>query len=449
MPTALIIDDEPDLLSLLSISLRRMGIASVKASDVRSACRKLAEQTFDLCLTDLRLPDGSGLDIVKFVQKHQSDTPIAVITAFGDPKTAVKALKSGAFDYISKPIELDELEHIVETALRVKTDDHSDSEQISSHGLLGESESIESIRALIAKVARNQAPVHISGETGTGKELIARLIHDTGPRYAAPFIAVNCGAIPRELMESEFFGHKKGSFTGAHQDAEGLFQAANGGTLFLDEIGELPPELQVKLLRAIQEKKTRAVGDTSETPFDVRLISATNKKLKDLIAAGQFREDFYYRINVIPVHAPPLRERISDIPILARNIIEKLTSVNSTPPLDIDAGSLEALCHYEYPGNVRELENILERIIALKEDRVITKSDIVLPESSQTGISPDAPEPDNSDLPIDEHVNQIEINRINKALGDSDGNITAAAKALGTTFRSLRYRIKKLNITLP
>ena len=448
-PVALIIDDEPDLLSLLSISLRRMGVDSVKASDVQSARARLEEQTFDLCLTDLRLPDGSGLDIVKFVQEQHGDTPIAVITAFGDAKTAVKALKSGAFDYISKPIETDELEHIVETSLRVKRNKESEKELVSSSSLLGESESIRDIRTMIEKVARNQAPVHISGETGTGKELIARLIHDTGPRYSSPFIAVNCGAIPRELMESELFGHKKGSFTGAHQDAEGLFRAANGGTLFLDEIGELPPDLQVKLLRAIQEKKTRAVGDTSEVPFDVRLISATNRKLKDLIAAGRFREDFYYRINVIPIHAPPLRERMSDIPVLAQRIIENLSVNNDKLPPEIDSESLELLCNYEYPGNVRELENILERSIALNEGQVITKTDIILPESDiATTLTGDL-EDKNSELTIDEHVNQVEINRIRQALQDSNGNITAAARTLGTTFRSLRYRIKKLEIEFP
>jgi two-component system response regulator PilR (NtrC family) len=448
-PVALIIDDEPDLLSLLSISLRRMGIDSVKAPDVQSACARLKEQVFDLCLTDLRLPDGSGLDIVKFVQEQQDGTPIAVITAFGDPKTAVEALKCGAFDYISKPIETDELEHIVDTSLRVKRNKDAEKEQVTASSLLGESELIRDIRTLIEKVARNQAPVHISGETGTGKELIARLIHDTGPRYSSPFIAVNCGAIPRELMESEFFGHKKGSFTGAHQDAEGLFRAANGGTLFLDEIGELPPDLQVKLLRAIQEKKTRAVGDTSEVPFDVRLISATNRKLKDLIAAGKFREDFYYRINVIPIHAPPLRKRKSDIPVLARRIIETLSANNKKLPPEIDSESLELLCSYEYPGNVRELENILERSMALNEGQLITRSDIILPERDTAATLAGELEDYSTELTIDEHVNQVEINRIRQALQDSNGNITAAARILGTTFRSLRYRIKKLEIEFP
>lgn len=445
-PTALIIDDEPDLLSLLAISLRRMGIESIKAADVQSACAKLDEQPYDFCLTDLRLPDGSGLDIVKYVQEKYSDTPIAVITAFGDPKTAVKALKSGAFDYVSKPIEVDELEHIVETALRVKSERIPQTEKSASQSLLGDSEAMKNIRALIAKVARNQAPVHISGETGTGKELIARLIHDNGPRSEFPFIAVNCGAIPRELMESEFFGHKKGSFTGAHQDTEGLFRAANDGTLFLDEIGELPSDLQVKLLRTIQEKKVRAVGDTTEIPIDVRLISATHKNLREMIKAGQFREDFYYRVNVIPINAPPLRERAGDIAILTEHLLEKLANQNASEKPQLDADAIEHLCSYDFPGNVRELENILERAIALSEKNTLDRDDIILPERTKNQNSREESESPSEELSIDDHVNQVEIDRIQQALKDTNGNVTAAAKLLGTTFRSLRYRVKKLQI---
>ncbi len=449
-PTALIIDDEPDLLSLLSISLRRMGVASVKASNVETARRKLDQQEFELCLTDLRLPDGSGLEIIKHIQNQNRQTPIAVITAFGDPKTAVEALKSGAFDYVSKPIEVEQLERLVETALRVKVDSDPQPSDETAQILVGQSESIQNIRQLIAKVSRNQAPIHISGETGTGKEVIARLIHQSGPRHASPFVAVNCGAIPRELMESEFFGHKKGSFTGAHQDTEGLFRAAHGGTLFLDEIGDLSPELQVKLLRAIQEKKIRAVGDIEEKSIDVRLMSATNKNLNEMIESGQFREDFYYRINVIPIHAPSLRNRSSDIPLLVNQIIEKLSSPEDEIP-KIDNDALEALCGYHFPGNIRELENILERTIALKDGLVIKKTDIILPQQEKNSEPSDDTEEQYSEqlyseLSIDEHVIQIEIDRIKQALEESNGNITAAAEALGTTFRSLRYRIKKLGI---
>ncbi len=444
-PVALIIDDEQDLLSLLSITLRRMGVESVKAATVQEAITKLDRKSFDLCLTDLRLPDGSGMEIVQHIQNHHSSTPVAVITAFGDPETAVAALKLGAFDYIAKPIEVEQLQAIIESSIRLG---ETKADGRSTHTLLGSSDEIEKIRILIDKVSRNQAPVHIQGETGTGKELIARLIHNNGPRSSNPFIAVNCGAIPRELMESEFFGHKKGSFTGAYSDKQGLFEAANGGTLFLDEIAELPQDLQVKLLRSIQEKSVRPIGDVIEKPVDVRLISATHKNLLEMIENQKFREDLYYRVNVIPINAPSLRERPTDIPELAVHFIELICKKNGVPVTEVSESVLKLLAIHTYPGNVRELENILERTLALHDGGIITTEDI---EISSTGTSSTSNSSglsvDDMESPIDEHLLLIEKNLIAEALKKSGGNITQAAELLGTTFRSLRYKIKKLGVT--
>ena len=443
-PVALIIDDEQDLLSLLSITLRRMGVESLKAGNVAEAKSQLDRKSFDLCLTDLRLPDGSGMEIVKYIQENYSDTPVAVITAFGDPKTAVEALKLGAFDYIAKPIEVEQLQAIIESSIRLSD---ASAQTESSRTLLGDSEEMNKIRALINKVARNQAPVHIHGETGTGKELIARLIHENGPRASNPFVAVNCGAIPSELMESEFFGHKKGSFTGAFADKKGLFEAANGGTLFLDEIAELPQDLQVKLLRTIQEKTVRPVGEVSERPIDVRLISATHKDLQDMIEKDQFREDLYYRVNVIPISAPSLRERPGDIPVLAEHFVKLISEKIGVSAPSISQEALKMLTNHKFPGNVRELENLLERTLALHEGESIDVEDIDLPQSSRTmkGAST-ATSVVEMDGPIDEHLVRIEKKLIKDALKRSGGNITAAAELLGTTFRSLRYKIKKLDI---
>ena len=443
-PVALIIDDEQDLLSLLSITLRRMGVESIKAGNVAEAKSQLDRKSFDLRLTDLRLPDGSGMEIVKYIQENYGDTPVAVITAFGDPKTAVEALKLGAFDYIAKPIEVEQLQAIIESSIRL-SDTSSQTE--SSRTLLGESEEMNKIRALINKVARNQAPVHIHGETGTGKELIARLIHENGPRASNPFVAVNCGAIPSELMESEFFGHKKGSFTGAFADKKGLFEAANGGTLFLDEIAELPQDLQVKLLRTIQEKTVRPVGEVSERAIDVRLISATHKDLQDMIEKDQFREDLYYRVNVIPISAPSLRERPADIPILAEHFVNLISDKIGVKAPGMTKEALKMLTNHKFPGNVRELENLLERTLALHEGEFIDVDDIDLPQSNRPikGAAT-ATSVAEMDGPIDEHLVRIEKKLIKDALKRSGGNITAAAELLGTSFRSLRYKIKKLEI---
>ena len=447
---ALIIDDEPDLLSLLAISLGSMGIETVKAENISSAKQQLGEHRFDLCLTDLRLADGSGLEIIEHVGQLQGNTPIAVITAFGDPATAVKALKAGAYDYVCKPLEIEDLESLVKNALqhsaangRKSEPGGEQNEHEKSVVLLGKSDAIATIRSIIGKVARNLAPVLISGETGTGKELIARMIHQQSARADDPFIAVNCGAIPKELMESQFFGHKKGSFTGAHKDTAGLFQAAWGGTLFLDEVAELPLELQVKLLRVIQEKRLRAVGDTTEVSTNIRLISATHRDLNRMIDNGSFREDFFYRINVIPIHAPPLRSRREDISCLVENFTHRISQQHGFAPPDFTSGALAALASHDFPGNVRELENILERAIALHENQVITEPDIML---SSGPIANPLRRHDHSALPIDNHILEVEKQRIRSALAENQGNITAAAKSLGTTFRSLRYRIKKLQI---
>ena len=448
-PVALIIDDEQDLLSLLSISLRRMGVESVKAASVGEAISQLEKRGFDLCLTDLRLPDGSGMEIVKHIQENHSNIPVAVITAFGNPQTAVEALKRGAFDYIAKPIEVKQLQAIVESSIRLGK---SDSAVTSERPLLGCSDEIRKIRALIAKVARNQAPVHIHGETGTGKELIARLIHDQGPRAGRAFVAVNCGAIPRELMESEFFGHKKGSFTGAISDKQGLFEAANGGTLFLDEVAELPRDLQVKLLRAIQEKTVRPVGEISERLIDVRLISATHKNLLQMIDQGKFREDLFYRINVIPVIAPSLRARAGDIPELALHFVKVISEKIGVTAPELSEEALKMLASHSFPGNVRELENILERTLALHDGTTIQASDIDVPKRSSTQIAdlretaPDQFSIGEMDGAIESHLEKIEKRLIEEALQNSGGNITRAAELLGTTFRSLRYKIKKLEI---
>ena len=448
-PVALIIDDEQDLLSLLSITLRRMGVESIKASTVAEAKSRLDGRSFDLCLTDLRLPDGSGMEIVKYIQDNYSNTPVAVITAFGDPKTAVEALKLGAFDYVAKPIEVDQLKAIIESSIRLGDSGEDETAPDGATGglkLLGDSEPMERIRALINKVARNQAPVHIFGETGTGKELIARTIHDKGPRAKNQFVAVNCGAIPRELMESEFFGHKKGSFTGAVSDKQGLFEAANGGTLFLDEIAELPQDLQVKLLRTIQEKKVRPVGDVAERQIDVRLISATHKNLQAMIEEGEFREDLYYRVNVIPITAPSLRERPMDVPVLAAHFIKIISDKIGIKKPKITADALKHLATHNFPGNVRELENLLERVLALHEGDTITAEDIDLPSYQSKKKQTDQTSVAEMDGPIDEHLGNIEKKLIQDALERSGGNITRAAELLGTTFRSLRYKIKKLEI---
>ncbi len=446
--TALIVDDEPDIRELLEITLLRMGVECQSAGNVTEAIQCLMNNSFQVCLTDLRLPDGDGIEIVSWIQKNQPELPVAVFTAHGNMDTAIHAMKAGAFDFISKPVELEQLRSLINTALKLSCK----SEQ-SGENILGNAPAISRLHKQIAKVARSQAPVYISGESGTGKELVARAIHYQGGRSDAPFIPVNCGAIPSELMESEFFGHKKGSFTGANADKQGLFQAADGGTLFLDEVADLSLEMQVKLLRALQEKAVRPVGAEAEIPIDVRILSATHKDLAEEVHRERFRNDLFYRINVIQIQLPPLRERSEDIPLLAEKFLEKFASDCGleTPSLTPDA--LSALQIYSFPGNVRELENVLERAFTLCEDDQITLEDIQLPqpltpqkEEIPDGSSRNTPEMNESYESLDEYLEEIERDVITQTLEETRWNRTAAAKKLGISFRSFRYRLKKLGL---
>ncbi len=444
-PLALIIDDEPDIRELLELTLTRMGIDTKAAADLSEARSLLKNQTFDLCLTDMRLPDGNGIDLVREIGKEYPQLPVAVITAHGNMDSAIESLKAGAFDFVSKPVDLKLLRSLVETALRLnrtekqnKKEENTESSAAST--LLGKSEAIESIRKMTKKLARNQAPVYINGESGTGKELAARLIHEQGPRSDQAFVAVNCGAIPQELMESEFFGHKKGSFTGAIADKEGLFQTADGGTLFLDEVADLPMPMQVKLLRAIQEKSIRPVGGQHEIPVDVRIISASNQDLAQMVEEDEFRQDLFYRINVIDLHIPPLRERKEDIPILVNSILTRLSEENGVAIPRIEREALKKIYNHPFPGNVRQLENTIEHAMALCDEGTIGLEDLHLPEPSSTPLEI------GENQSLEEYLEQVERQIITKALDETHWNRTAAAKKLGLSFRALRYRLSKLGI---
>ncbi|HEC13013.1 MAG TPA: sigma-54-dependent Fis family transcriptional regulator [Acidiferrobacteraceae bacterium] len=433
----LIVDDEPDIRELLEMTLRRMDLQPASAEDLGHAQRLLEQQHFDLCLTDMRLPDGDGIDLVRHIQAHYPNTPVAVITAHGNMDSAISALKAGAFDFLSKPLELNNLRNIITHTLKLSTATRP-SERRSRGTLLGESQAIRDIRGIISKLARSQAPVYIGGESGTGKELVARLIHQLGPRADAPFVPVNCGAIPCELMESEFFGHIKGSFTGAIKDKLGLFQAAEGGTLFLDEVAELPLLMQVKLLRAIQEKAVRPVGAESEIPIDVRILSATHKDLAAMVNASQFRQDLFYRINVIGIHVPSLKEHPEDIPLLTDHILESLVQREGGRIPTLDRDTRDALDHYPYPGNVRELENILERALTLSEGGNISVAHLALPiQANQDNAA---------NQPLEDHLKDVERQSIETALQKTQHNKTAAAKLLGISFRALRYKLDKLGM---
>jgi two-component system response regulator PilR (NtrC family) len=440
-PSVLVVDDEPDLCELLSITLQRMDMNPRTAPTVSAAQRLLKTDRFDLCLTDMQLPDGSGLDLVEWMQQHTPTVPVAVITAHGNMETAVRALKLGAYDFVSKPLDLAGLRKLVATAIKLSSPVDGDT-SVFGPRLLGASKAMQHLREMIGRVARSQAPVHISGESGTGKELVAKLIHESGPRGDCPFVPVNCGAIPTELMESELFGHKRGSFTGAVSDKKGLIPSAEGGTLFLDEIADLPLHMQVKLLRVIQEKAVRPVGEQAEMSVDVRILSATHKNLAQLVAEGKFREDLFYRVNVIELRVPSLRERPEDVPELAEAILRRLgrRMKLASPVLGKDA--LAALETYAFPGNVRELENILERAITLTTSGEIGSADIQL--RSVPAMAPAAAA--HASHALGDHLEDIERDAIVKALEQNRYNKTAAAKALGMTFRALRYRIKKLGI---
>ena len=454
----LIIDDEADIRALLELTLGRMNLETRSAGDVASAFALLNDYHFDLCLTDMRLPDGDGLDIVRHIEEHHRGLPVAVITAHGSMETAIAALKAGAFYFVSKPLNINDLRALVRSALNVSKEPVSYGTHAATK-LLGRSQAMQAVRILIERLARGQAPVYISGESGTGKELAARLIHDLGPRSTRPFVPVNCGAIPEQLMESEFFGHKKGSFTGAFADKDGLFKSADGGTLFLDEVGDLPVPMQVKLLRAIQEKAIRPVGSQQEIRVDVRILSATHKNLHELVHDGVFRQDLYYRLNVIELIIPPLRERAEDILDLAEHLATKLSAGK---PLPLTEAATTALLHYQFPGNVRELENIMERALTLCEGNEIDVFDLRLPshydtteEEGEPGdiihhdtsvVTPSAKPTPNTRPSLEEHLAQVERAAIEKALRDTHQNKTAAAKELGITFRALRYKLEKLGI---
>ena len=449
-PTVLIVDDEPDLLELVSLTLSRMNLQAKTAADVTSARRMLKSEKFDLCLTDMRLPDGDGLDLVAWIQQNRAELPVAVITAHGNVESAVRALKLGAFDFVSKPLDLGVLRKLVGSAIRLGSRGGTDRTSVTFRGprLLGHSDVMEQLREMIGRVARSQAPVHIYGESGTGKELVARLIHESGARSEGPFVAVNCGAIPTELMESELFGHKRGSFTGAVADKKGLVQSAEGGTLFLDEVADLPLHMQVKLLRVVQEKTVRPIGESREEMIDVRILSATHKNLGDLVQQGLFREDLFYRINVIELRVPSLRERASDIPEIAEAVLQRLGRRGNTEPPQLEEGAIELLQTYPFPGNVRELENVLERALTLCGDGFITPDHIKLRGAARTPATETAQIVNNEELggALGEKLEDMERDAIIKALEKTRYNKTAAAKLLGMSFRALRYRVKKLGI---
>lgn len=441
----LIVDDEPDIRELLELTLGRMGIDTKAAPNLTEAKQLLSDYAFDMCLTDMKLPDGDGIEFVQHMQHHFPDIPVAVITAHGNMELAIKALKAGAFDFVSKPVDLQSLRNLVNTALKV-SQNFPKVDRRSRDILLGDSEAMKKTRATIAKVARSQAPIYISGESGSGKELVARLIHAKGPRCNKPFVPINCGAIPTELMESEFFGHIKGSFTGAATDKDGLFQAAEGGTLFFDEVADLPIHMQVKLLRAIQEKAIRPVGAQKEIHTDVRILSATHKNLETLVSEGKFRQDLYYRINVIEVDVPPLREHPDDIDQLTEQLLIRLNGESDLPIPVISDAALEQLKRYSFPGNVRELENILERAMALCENNLIEPDDLQLPKSKETEATADTSIAVGDGISLESQLTTIEKNAILEALEKTNHNKTAAAKLLGMSFRSLRYRLKKLGL---
>jgi len=440
----LIVDDEPDIRELLEITLGRMKLETRSARDVTEAREWLGRESFDLCLTDMRLPDGTGLELVQFIQQRYPQLPVAMITAFGSLDTAINALKAGAFDFLTKPVDLPRLRELVGTALRMPAPAPAGKEPSIDQRLLGDSPPMLALRKQIGRLARSQAPVYISGESGSGKELVARLIHEQGPRADRPFIPVNCGAIPAELMESEFFGHRKGSFTGATEDKPGLFQAAHGGTLFLDEVADLPLTMQVKLLRAIQEKAVRAVGGQTENVVDVRILCATHKDLAAEVAAQRFRQDLYYRLNVIELRVPCLRERREDIPLLASSMLTRLAQGSGLPPAQLTPAALETLKGYRFPGNVRELENMLERAYTLCEDDRIEASDLRL---SETAASVDTGEPSLAQIDnLEDYLESVERKLILQALEETRWNRTAAAQRLNMSFRSMRYRLKKLGL---
>jgi two-component system response regulator PilR (NtrC family) len=437
-PRALVVDDERDIRELIEITLERMDVDTTAVANLGDAYTAARNSPFNLCLTDMRLPDGNGIDLIRHMHQHHPGVPVAMITAHGNMSSAIEALKAGAFDFVSKPVDLQVLRNLVNTALKL-----GDKAVTPNRSLIGNASSMHNVREMIAKLARSQAPVYVSGESGTGKELVARMIHEQGPRADGPFVPVNCGAIPEELMESELFGHKKGSFTGAVSDKLGLFQAADGGTLFLDEVADLPFAMQVKMLRAIQEKHVRPVGVEREVAVDVRILSASHKDLDALVKLGHFRQDLYYRLNVINLHVPALRERPGDILILAEHIFERLATQGGVEPPVLSEGAAQALERYAFPGNVRELENILERAMTLCEGSVIEADDLALQDEGGADDQQGNYVPDDA---LDAVLESVEKETILNALEQSRWNKTAAAKLLGISFGALRYRMQKLGL---
>ena len=448
IPAVLVVDDESDILELLELTLVRMGLDVERAMTVSDARHLLDSRHFDLCLTDMRLPDGEGLELVQHIVDHCTGLPVAVITAYGTTENAVAALKAGAFDYLAKPVSLEQLRSLVKSALNLlplqaKTAASSGN---SKRALLGESPPMQQLRAMIEKLARSQAPVYISGESGSGKELAARSIHENSARRDRPFVPVNCGAIPENLMESEFFGYRKGAFTGADAERDGFFQAADGGTLFLDEVADLPLAMQVKLLRVIQEKQVRKIGAAQEQNVDVRIISATHQKLGECVENGKFRQDLYYRLNVIELRMPALREMKEDIPLIANAILARLCQANGRSGCSFSPAALKALTHYDFPGNVRELENILERTLALCQDAEIDQDGLQL---ASVGVLQDTsipPVASGDGLPLQDYLDQLEKESIIEVLKKTKYNRTAAARLLGITVRSMRYRMERLGL---
>lgn len=439
-PRVLVVDDEADIRELLELTLARMGLEADAAGTLAQARELLGSRSYQLCLTDMRLPDGDGLDLVRHIAAQSADLPVAVITAYGSMESAVAALKAGAFDYLNKPVSLDNVRALVRSALKVPQNPAR--AQKDNYALLGESPPIRQVRELIARLAGSMAPVYITGESGSGKERAARQIHEKSPRAARPFVPVNCGAIPENLMESEFFGYRKGAFTGADSERDGFFHAAHGGTLFLDEVADLPLTMQVKLLRVIQEKKVRRVGGTTEEPVDVRIISATHQNLRHLVDTGRFRQDLFYRLNVIELKMPALRECGEDIPLLVERILGRLAQESGLDVPMLASGALQAICNYPFPGNVRELENTLERALALCSNGVVQIDDLRLtPADLADEVMP------SSGAALQDYLDSVERKAILEALGKTGFNRTAAAKNLGVTFRSLRYRMERLGIT--
>ncbi|MDD2699847.1 MAG: sigma-54 dependent transcriptional regulator [Sideroxydans sp.] len=438
IPNVLIVDDEPDILELLELALTRMGLDVTRASGLSEAKARLAERRYALCLTDMRMADGTGLDVVRHIADSSLDLPVAVITAHGNTENAVAALKAGAFDYLSKPVSLEQLRTLVTSALRLPVSAGQTEKSLSP--LLGEAPAMQQVRALIARVARSQAPVHISGESGSGKEMAARLIVEQSARAGQPFVAVNCGAIPENLMESEFFGYRKGAFTGADKDRDGFFQAANQGTLLLDEVADLPLAMQVKLLRAIQEKRVRRVGATEEETVDVRILSATHRDLAECVRDGSFRQDLYYRLNVIALRMPALREMHEDIPQIAQQLLARMGGLQAAK---FSPAALKVLSAYDFPGNVRELENVIERALALCVDGLIQPDDLQL----KPMVSEPQQAANGGKYPLTDYLDRVEREAILEALHQTHFNRTAAAKILGVTFRALRYRMDRLSIT--